>query len=203
MGIQYCSVQKFREWKNPSVMTGLGNIPLWNIWEIQVGMILQHQNKSITRDSDMFKKIVATARKIVKDNGFLREKNSESSSLATNESVFEENGSLSKNSETLSAGSESSDSSDSFNLPGCNCTEDSNGLIPGPKCARERFMSSKKCHHQKDQVTVNKTGDFLAFNTTLWHHGYFNHVTELTYFTAQLFCVPSRQPSAAMHWTHS
>ena len=43
----------------------------------------------------MFKKIVATAWKVVEDTGFLREKNSKSSLLATNESVFEETGSLS------------------------------------------------------------------------------------------------------------
>jgi hypothetical protein len=54
-------------------------------------------------------------------------------------------------------------------------------------------MSSKKCHHEKEQVTMNTTGDFLALNATWWHHGYFNHVTELTYLTAQLFCVPSHQ----------
>jgi len=66
-------------------------------------------------------------------------------------------------------------------------------LILGPKCSQECFLSEKKCHHKKEQVAVNKSGDYLAFNATWWHHGYFNHVTEFTYFTAQLFCVPSRQ----------
>ena len=41
--------------------------------------------------------------------------------------------------------------------------------------------------------TVNKPGDYLAFNVMWWHHGYFVHLTECTYYTAQLFCVPCRQ----------
>jgi hypothetical protein len=40
---------------------------------------------------------------------------------------------------------------------------------------------------------VNSPDQYLAFNATWWHYGYFIHVTKLTYFTAQLFCVPSRQ----------
>ena len=132
--------------------------------------------KSITRDSDMFKKIAASARKIVED----REKKTET-------------GSISKDSDTSSADSESSES-DFFNdLPKHNCKEDSNGLILGPKCSQECFISIKKCNHKKEQVSVNETEEFLAFNATWWHHGYFTHSTELTYFTAQLFCVPSRQ----------
>jgi hypothetical protein len=72
--------------------------------------------------------------------------------------------------------------------------EDMNGLILGPKCAQECFLGkNKKCHHKKEQVTVNKPGEFVAFKATWWHHGFFKHVTDLTYFTLQLFCVPSRQ----------
>ena len=140
--------------------------------------------KSISRDSDRFKSFLATARKVAEAH--LKKKSCESSTSSGESSNSDESSGESSDSD------ESSDSEDSINL-GLNKMEDINGLILGPKCSQECFMSNKKCHHQKEQVTINNSGDFLAFNATWWHHGYFNHVTELTYFTAQLFCVPSRQ----------
>ena len=161
--------------------------------------------RSITRDSDMFKKIGASARKIVEereknnDTGF-RRKDTDTSSESTQSVILRLSSSGSDSSNKKSSGSESSISDESsdedyVNLPHkeTSTKKDSNGLILGPKCAQECFLSKKKCHHKKEQVAVNRSGDYLAFNATWWHRGYFHHVTELTYFTAQLFCVPSRQ----------
>jgi len=165
--------------------------------------------RSITRDSDVFKKIRDSARKIVEESELQGEKNNETafrrkesdtSSESTKSVIVGLSSSGSDSSYNDSSGSDSSNSDDSSdedysNVPTelTSTDKDSNGLILGPKCSQECFLSKKKCHHKKEQVAMNKSGDYLAFNATWWHHGYFNHVTEFTYFTAQLFCVPSRQ----------
>ena len=161
--------------------------------------------RSITRDSDMFKKIVSTAQKIAEDRELQGEKNnktgfrrkeSDASSESSQSVILGLSSSGSDSYDDNSSGSESSsntsdDSSDEdINLP---TNKDINGLILGPECSQKCFLSNKKCQHNKEQVAVNKPGDYLAFNPTWWHHRYFKHVTNLTYFTAQLFCVPSRQ----------
>jgi hypothetical protein len=126
--------------------------------------------KSITRDSNTFKKIVDNVRKVAEE-ALLGYKNNSKSSLEHCERS-------------------NSDESGKSLLP---TMEDRNGLILAPKCSEQCFNSYKKCHHKKEQLTVNKPGEYVAFNAIWWHHGYFIHVTECTYYTAQLFCVPSRE----------
>ncbi len=124
--------------------------------------------KSISRDSDRFMSLANTACKVAEETFFLGKKKRES-------------------------GSESSDSDESSISLVQNRMEDSNGIILGPKCSQQCFISRKKCHHKKEQAMVNSPGQYLVLNATWWHHGYFIHVTELMYFTVQLCCVPSHQ----------
>jgi hypothetical protein len=90
------------------------------------------------------------------------------------------------------ASNEFSDS-DEITEVGDNTLKANNGLILAPQCSQQCFMGHIKCHHKKQQVTINTPGDYLGFDATWWHQGYFIHATECTYYTVQLFCVPSHQ----------
>ena len=167
--------------------------------------------KSLTRDSNTFKSIEASARRSFEENGFVGNQTSKST-LASNESSDSEyvpsedeisdwkslpRESKSSDSDYVSSEDEiisrKSSHSDEITELGDNKTKDNNGLILGPKCSQQCFIGHIKCHHKKQEVSINTPGDYVGFDATMWHHGFFVHVTECTYYTAQLFCVPSHQ----------
>ncbi len=104
--------------------------------------------KSMSRDLDRFKSLVNTTRKVAEETFFLGKKKRES-------------------------GSESSDSDKSSISLAQNWMEDGNGIILCPKWSQQCFIGRKKCHQKKELVMVNSLGQYLAFNATWWHHGYF------------------------------
>jgi hypothetical protein len=143
--------------------------------------------KSLTRDSNMWKSIQASARRNFEETGFLGDKNRKST-LERNESSDSDYAS----SEDEITYRKSSHSDETTEL-GDNTTKDNNGSILGPKCSQQCFIGHIKCHHEKQKVSINTPGDYVGFDATMWHHGFFIHVMECTYYTAQLFCVPSHQ----------
>ena len=143
--------------------------------------------KSLTRESNMWKSIQGSARRNFDETGFLGDKNRKST-LERNESSDSDY--VSSEDEIIYRKSSHSDESTEL---GDNTTKDNNGLILGPKCSQQCFIGHIKCHHEKREVSINTPGDYVGFDATMWHHGFFVHVTECTYYTAQLFCVPSHQ----------
>jgi hypothetical protein len=53
-------------------------------------------------------------------------------------------------------------------------------------------MGNKLYTHPWEEVQLNITRQYILFNSSCWHHRYFNEVRKSIYVTAQLFCVTSQ-----------
>ncbi len=51
-------------------------------------------------------------------------------------------------------------------------------------------MSSneKICRHQVTRVKLNQAGNYIVFPSRFYHRGYYKNNSNMTYYTAQLFC---------------
>jgi hypothetical protein len=71
---------------------------------------------------------------------------------------------------------------------------DGNGLRFAPKCDDPCFYRKKECDHQWNKVAFDKVGDYFAFPSRWYHHGYYHIKSNKVFYTAQLF---------AMHLSHT
>ena len=73
---------------------------------------------------------------------------------------------------------------------------DGNGIIFAPECKSNDdnrcFTSSnvKTCKHKEMTVPLDHVGNYVKFPARVHHHGYYNIHSNMTYYTAQLFCTP-------------
>ncbi len=51
---------------------------------------------------------------------------------------------------------------------------DNNGLFFVPECTCQCFANDEECNHDNIQVDLNKLGDYVAFPSLWYHHGYYN-----------------------------
>ena len=71
---------------------------------------------------------------------------------------------------------------------------DGNGIIFAPMCKneidRKCFASDNKkiCEHDVNAIELDTVGDFVVFPSRLYHRGYYKIASNMTYYTAQLFC---------------
>jgi len=58
------------------------------------------------------------------------------------------------------------------------------------------FTSSneKICEHKVNAVKLDMVGDFVVFPSRFFHRGYYTIASNMTYYTAQLFCKISDNP---------
>jgi hypothetical protein len=82
---------------------------------------------------------------------------------------------------------------------------DSNGLWFAPEC-RTCFKTNKYiqvgeklCSHPWKEQQMKATGQYVLFNSTWFHRGYFNRRLKSIYMQAQLFAVSSDKPDMDRH----
>ena len=73
---------------------------------------------------------------------------------------------------------------------------DNNGLFFAPKCNDLCFLREVECNHNHHQVSLNKVGQYVGFPSMWYHHGYFSVKRRKTVIQAQLFAMPTRNPTA-------
>ena len=73
-------------------------------------------------------------------------------------------------------------------------SSDGNGIMFAPRCKADIdsncFTSSnnKICEHEVNAVVLDMVGDFVVFPLRFYHRGYYWIASNMTYYTAQLFC---------------
>ena len=73
-------------------------------------------------------------------------------------------------------------------------SSDGNGIMFAPRCKADIdsncFTSSndKICEHEVNAVVLDMVGDFVVFPSRFYHRGYYWIASNMTYYTAQLFC---------------
>ena len=73
-------------------------------------------------------------------------------------------------------------------------SSDGNGIMFAPRCKVDIdsncFTSSndKICEHEVNAVILDMVGDFVVFPSRFYHRGYYWIASNMTYYTAQLFC---------------
>ena len=75
---------------------------------------------------------------------------------------------------------------------------DNNGLVFAPDCDGTCFpnhWSQAKCDHTHHSVSLNKVGEYVAFPSMWYHHGYFSVKPMKTIIQAQLFAIHSPDPA--------
>ena len=81
-------------------------------------------------------------------------------------------------------------------------SSDGNGIMFAPMCKADVdskcFTSSndKICDHHVMEVELGIDGDYVVFPSRWYHRGYYNISSNMTYYTAQLFCKISDKPEA-------
>ncbi len=71
---------------------------------------------------------------------------------------------------------------------------DGNGIIFAPMCKNnidtKCFTSTnqKICEHKVNAAELDMVGDFVVFPSRFHHPGYYRIASNMTYYTAQLFC---------------
>ncbi len=86
---------------------------------------------------------------------------------------------------------------------------DGNGIMFAPMCKADVdskcFTSSneKICEHKVNVVKLDMVGDFEVFPSRFFHRGYYTIASNMTYYTAQLFCKISEYPEAWQNMTTS
>jgi hypothetical protein len=75
-------------------------------------------------------------------------------------------------------------------------TKDKNSIIFAPECKSNDynpcFTSSnvKKCKHKEMTVPLDHVENYVKFPARVYHHGYYNIRSNMTYYMVQLFCTP-------------
>jgi hypothetical protein len=74
---------------------------------------------------------------------------------------------------------------------------DNNGLVFAPECDGPCFPNYRqaKCNHSHHSVSLNKVGEYVAFPSMWYHHGYFSVKPKKTVIQAQLFAIHSPDPA--------
>ena len=73
----------------------------------------------------------------------------------------------------------------------------SNGLWFAPQCSaclrtnKYQHIGDKACKHPWVEQRLNRTGEYVLFDSNVYHRGYWNNLRNAVSVTAQLFCVPS------------
>ena len=73
-------------------------------------------------------------------------------------------------------------------------SSDGNGIMFAPMCKADVdskcFTSSndKICEHNVNAVELDIVGDYVVFPSRWYHRGYYTIASNMTYYTAQLFC---------------
>ena len=73
---------------------------------------------------------------------------------------------------------------------------DNNGLFFAPDCNDLCFLRDRECNHNHRQASLNKVGEYVVFPSMWYHHGYFSVKRRKTVIQAQLFAMPTRNPTA-------
>ena len=86
-------------------------------------------------------------------------------------------------------------------------SSDGNGIMFAPMCKADVdskcFTSSneKICEHKVNAIELKMVGDFVVFPSRCYHRGYYSIASNMTYYTAQLFCKISDNPKAWQNLT--
>ena len=86
-------------------------------------------------------------------------------------------------------------------------SSDGNGIMFAPRCKVDIdsncFTSSndKICEHEVNAVILDMVGDFVVFPSRFYHRGYYWISSNMTYYTAQLFCKISDNAEACQNVT--
>jgi hypothetical protein len=79
---------------------------------------------------------------------------------------------------------------------------DGNGIMYAAMCKADvnskcfTSTNEKICEHKVNVVKLNTVGDFVVFPSRFFHRGYYTIASNMTYYTAQLFCKISDNPEA-------
>jgi hypothetical protein len=63
--------------------------------------------------------------------------------------------------------------------------------------------NQKICEHKVNAVELDTVGDFVVFPSRFYHRGYYRIASNMTYYTAQLFCKISGNPEAWQNVTRT
>ncbi len=70
-----------------------------------------------------------------------------------------------------------------------------NGLEFAPRCDGQCFLQQAECDHTIQKATLNLVGEYVAFPSMWYHHGYYSIKPTHTVFQAQLFAIHSPDPT--------
>ncbi len=67
------------------------------------------------------------------------------------------------------------------------------------------FTSTNKkiCEHKVNAIKLDTVGDFVVFPSRFYHHRYYRTASNMTYYTAQLFCKISDNQKAWQNVTRT
>ena len=71
---------------------------------------------------------------------------------------------------------------------------DGNGIMFASMCKGDvdgkcfTSTNEKICEHKVNAVKLDTVGDFVVFPSRFYHRGYYRIASNMTYYTAQLFC---------------
>jgi len=69
-----------------------------------------------------------------------------------------------------------------------------NGIMFAPMCTADvngkcfTSTNEKICEHKVNAIKLDTVGDFIVFPSRFYHRGYYRIASDMTYYTAQLFC---------------
>ncbi len=79
---------------------------------------------------------------------------------------------------------------------------DGNGIMFAPMCKADvdskcfTSTNEKACEHKVNAVELDTVEDFVVFPSRFYHRGYYRIASNMTYYTAQLFCKILDNPEA-------
>ena len=86
-------------------------------------------------------------------------------------------------------------------------SSDGNGIMFAPRCKVDidsncfTSRNDKICEHEVNAVILDMVGDFVVFPSRFYHRGYYWISSNMTYYTAQLFCKISDNAEACQNVT--
>jgi hypothetical protein len=81
---------------------------------------------------------------------------------------------------------------------------DGNGIILAPNCKADNDIicfnsrNMKICQHEVENFALDTFGKYVMFPSRFFHRGYYKIMSNMTYYTAQLFCTLVRSNRESM-----